>query len=363
MNYALTRNDQSVLAGGEILHCHPVFSAKSVSAQLEASVGHVFSSAEFIFASNTGDRRIMALRNSAIGHPLLLFLIDKSRVRLFSDYMAFSAADIIRVSSDLFKLFGHARSVEFPAIELHERLTLSMAQRHNVSEDIIAQLPGSVAEYTAQLGRQLQTDLRRYRKKLCSEMPQVAFSDLTGSEISRAIFDRIISLSSARMTAKQIASSHSIQKSNALFELVNKFGRASVISSNGTVIAGALCTYFGGEIFMHVISHDPVHDKYRLGKLVCYNSICSSIAINAKNYHMLSGAYDYKFRFLGKRHDFDRVVVYRNGRALVRSPGLFVPVLFRSFGRNIKRYIRRKTESSAWAPRLLRRFALPSRRV
>ena len=52
---------------------------------------------------------------------------------------------------------------------------------------------------------------------------------------------------------------------------------------------------------MHVIAHDPGFDQARLGLLCCYLSICESIRRGMREYHLLSGRYDYKRRLRGQQ--------------------------------------------------------------
>jgi CelD/BcsL family acetyltransferase involved in cellulose biosynthesis len=77
----------------------------------------------------------------------------------------------------------------------------------------------------------------------------------------------------------------------------------------------------GGEVFMHVIAHDPAYDDLRLGLLCCALTIEDAIAKGCQQFHFLWGRYDYKTRLGGEREVLSQVLVFRDAWSLVQQPG------------------------------------------
>lgn len=300
----------------------------------------IFSSLRYNFFSAMKDGQFFVLRNVSAVHPMIFFRPVFDRIEILHLYSKFSSLEIHAVCQFFFKMFGHIRSVGFDCIESDRGETGFFSQRYDVSEDFVIDLGASVEGYAIRLGKQLQHDLKRFRKKLSSECGDVRCACVPGAEVAEAVFDDIIGFSVSRMAAKEVASSHTLEKSRRLFELVKKFGFVFVIYVDGTMRAGVICTLYGKDMFMHVLAHDPGFDRFRLGKLACYFSICAAIEQGAERYHLLSGRYEYKLRFLGKPVAFDRVEVYRSIGSVLCCLERYLTIFVLGNGRRLKHYLK-----------------------
>lgn len=306
-----------------------------------ACLGHsIFSSLRYTWSGASKDGEFFVLRNVSTAHPLIFFRIYSYRIEILQLCSKFSSSDIHIVCQHIFNMFGQIRCIGFDCVESDREEIGFVAQRYNVSEDFVIDLCGSVARYTSMLGRQLQHDLKRYKKKLSTASSDVRYACFSGQDVAEAVFNEIIGLSASRMAAKEVASSHTLEKSRRLFDLVKNFGFLSVIYIDGIVRAGVICTRYGTEMFMHVVAHDTGFDRFRLGKLACYFSICAAIESGVLRYHLLSGWYDYKLRFLGKPVEFDRVEVYRSAGAVFFCLRRYLAIFYRGNGRRVKRYLK-----------------------
>ena len=318
----------------------PAGAADDWDRELAQSERSVFSSFNYNFSGVSKAGPFLVLRNCSAIHPVIFFRIVLRRIEILHLYSTFSSSEIRSICKFLFEMFAHVRSVGFEGVESDGGKIEFLAQRYNASEDFVIDLCGSVDQYTNQLGKQLQTDLKRFRKKLCSEFSDVRYEVFLGQDITESAFNEIIAFSDFRMAVKQGASSHSPEKSRRLFELVKDFGFLFVVCVDGKVRGGVICTLYGKDMFMHVVAHDPLFDKFRLGKLACYFSICTAIERGAMRYHLLSGWYEYKMRFLARQVEFDRVEVYRSIGSVFFCFDLYIKIFFRGNARRIKRYLR-----------------------
>lgn len=311
---------------------------------------NIFSSFLYNCLSTPKKNKFFLLRNCSVAHPMVFFRICFYRIEILHLYSRFSASEIRDICKFLFKMFTHVRSIGFDCIEADFGEIGFRTQRYDVSEDFVIDLCDSAERYTSMLGKQLQTDLKRFKKKLCSEFKDVRYECLQGQEIAVPVFQQIMGFSASRMAVKAVASSHSVEKSRRLLALVQNFGFLFVIYIDGEVRAGVICTLYGKDMFMHVIAHDPVFDRFRLGKLACYFSICTAIGKGAVRYHLLSGWYDYKVRFLGKHVRFDRLEVYRSLGSMFCCFRNYIKILYRGNGRRFKNYLRARACDRPGAP-------------
>lgn len=312
----------------------------------------VFSSFQYHLSDMSGEGHFLVLRNCVASHPVVFFRLYSHRIEILHLYSKFALPEIRSICQFLFKMFAQVRSIGFECIESERGQMGFVTQRYNCSEDFVIDLCVSAEQYTNMLGKQLRADLKRFRKKLCSEFNEVKFECFCGEEISASAFNEVIGLSASRMALKMVASSHTMEKSRRLFELVKSFGFLFVIYIDGTIRAGVICTLYGKDMFMHVVAHDPRFDRFRLGKLACHVSICTAIERRAQRYHLLSGWYEYKVRFLGKQVEFDRVEVYRSIGAMFLCCDRYLAIFFRGHGRRFKHYLKIKgIRSPGWPAR------------
>lgn len=306
-----------------------------------AHVGqNVFSSFRYNLCAISGKDDFFVLRNDGDAHPVVFFRMLPHRVEILHLYSRFSSAEIRSICQLIFDMFAHVRSIGFECIESGFGPVGFVVQQYNFSEDFVVDLCGSVEQYSNRLGKQLRSDLKRFRKKLYSEFSDVRYECVCGQEASESAFNEIIGFSASRMAIKLATSSHTMERSRRLFELVKSFGLLFLIYIDGKVRAGVICTLYGNDMFMHVVAHDPRFDRFRLGKLACYGSICAAIERGAVRYHLLSGWYDYKVRFLGRQVEFDRLEVYRSIGSGFLACDRYLYIFFRGNGRRVKRYLR-----------------------
>lgn len=281
---------------------------------------------------------------------ILLFTRTKNSVTVLNEIFSLAIDEMERFARFIFATLS-ARTIQFSSVSLSRGPINLLHQRFNSTEDIVIALPDSTQEYKSLLGKNMRSSITRFQRRITSEFPKMVFEFFAGHEVSASIIDEVIALSKARIESKQQIATHTLDSVKKLQNSVRNYGVVVLASMDGRVCGGVICTNVAGNFFMHVIAHDPTFDKYRLGKICCYMSICDAINRGAREYHLLCGRYEYKYRFLGLQRDFERVIIYRSYASLAIKIRLYSQTAFRGYGRRVKylfkNYSGRFVETSA----------------
>lgn len=281
---------------------------------------------------------------------ILLFTINKNTVTILNEIFPLAISEMEKFARYIFTTLD-ARTIIFPSVSLGAGRVGLLHQRFNSTEDIVISLPESSKKYTSALGKNMRSGIARFQRRIASDLPNMGFEFFVGDEVGASIIDQMIVLSKARIESKHQVATHTLASITKLRHLVKSHGVVVLASMEGRVCAGVICTNVAGNFFMHIIAHDPIYDKYRLGKICCYLSICNAIDRGAKEYHLLGGRYDYKYKFLGDQRDFERVVIYRSYASLATNIRLYSQTAFRGHGRRakylLKKYLKGLVETMA----------------
>ena len=262
--------------------------------------------------------------------------------------------DTITVLNELFAIEGDALEqmvrcllarhegvelIHFPAVRTPPWPLPFPCQRYGATEDLVISLQGTPEAYLASLGPNTRAAIRRAQRMVAQQAPDLVFSFHGPDTIERADVAALVGLNCLRLSHKGQSPSHTADSLAMLESVLAEYGRVLLARSGGRIRAGVACTHVGRHAYMHVIAHDPGFDQARLGLLCCYMSICEAIRRGMREYHLLSGRYDYKRRLLGQQRDFDRIVVYRSLAAVMASLPTYARTLVRGRGRQAKQRI------------------------
>jgi hypothetical protein len=290
------------------------------------------------------------------GQPacILLFRQQGRAIEVLAEAIALASADVEAFAATVFEHCPGATHIVFPAVQARLAQLPFPYQQFDCLEDIVADLPDSAETYFAMLGKNMRASLKRYQKKIAADFPGFRYAFHEKGDIRDQDVGAIVALSSARIASKNQSSTHTGDKTRQLIRLVKECGVVLVATVDGRVCAGVICSRAGGNVFMHVVAHDPAYDDYRVGKVCCYLSICDAIARGAREYHFLWGRYEYKYRLLGVQRDYDRLVIYRSRLALLVNPGTWLRTAVRGYGRRAKWWLVEQVgKDNKWARRLL----------
>jgi CelD/BcsL family acetyltransferase involved in cellulose biosynthesis len=226
------------------------------------------------------------------------------------------------------------------------------SQQYDYLEDTIITLPSGAAAYTESLSKNTRRNVRRYSQAVTEELPGFRFSVALGSAADPAQIDAVIALNHARMAAKNKQSIIDDAEAHRLQSLVRSCGLVAVVTIDGRVCAGAISYRVGDNYFLIVLAHSPDYDRYSLGFLCCYWTICACIERGGKEFHFLWGRYDYKRNFLGQLRRLDHVLLYRSHLAMLRHARLALRSWYRAQQRRSMLWLQQAKQQDTFTARV-----------
>lgn len=309
----------------------------SVRALLERGHENVFCTAARCAAlpADAGVACYVALRE---GVPAMgvLYRREQGAITVLSELFAIGGGALEQMVRCLLARHEDVHLIHFPAVAAPPWPLPFPFQRYGATEDLVISLPGTPDAYLASLGPNTRAAIRRAQRMVAQQAPDMAFSFHGPDAIGRADVAALVALNSQRLAHKGQSPRHTAASLAMLESLLGAYGCVLLARSGGRVCAGVACTHVGRHAYMHVIAHDPGFDQARLGLLCCYMSICESIRRGMREYHLLSGRYDYKRRLLGQQRDFDRIVVYRSLASVIARLPTYARTCVRGRGRQVK---------------------------
>lgn len=182
------------------------------------------------------------------------------------------------------------------------------------SHDIAIGLPRSFDAYHSSLSKHTRKNIKYYLNRL-QKYDDFAFHISATHEIDPSVISSIIEMNRLRMKSKNIRSGYTSRFEKQIMEFCRHYGVISSISFQGRIAAGTICYEVGDQTYMEIISHHPDFDKDRVGQVCLYLTIRQMIEKGKVSFHMLWGENEYKYRFLGVKHELSFLTVYRSAFA------------------------------------------------
>lgn len=292
---------------------------------LERLYGNLFASLpQFRISRDLHAAHTYAVYQRGELHTLFVFSLQHGVVTLYNEVIALSAADINDFADYVFAEFAAAQVISLSAVQAERHIYRYPSQQYDYLEDTVVTLPDSTAAYTDSLSKNTRRNVRRYGQSVERELPACQFSVSIGAEVEPYQIDAVIALNHARMSGKRRQSIIDRAETERLQSLARSCGLVALVTIDGKICAGAISYRVGNNFFLVVLAHAPEYDRYSLGFLCCYWTICACIERGGKEFHFLWGRYDYKRLFLGQLRQLDRVQLYRSRGVLLRHAGLWL---------------------------------------
>lgn len=302
--------------------------------ELEARYESVFCTLARVLGAQAADGVATYIaRKGAEPATIVVFRRTKGLITVLNEYFAMSADELEMMARHLFSALPGVRAISLPSLEAGQGPMSYTTQRFNSSEDIVVSLPATPEEYLAALGTNTRATTRRSEKVMAQRYPEMEFAVYERNSGGREVVDRLVELSRRRITNKRQVPSHNDRSIAQLVRMVEAYGVVLVARMRGQICGGVICTQVGTHSYMHIVTHESSFDDMRLGMLCCYKSICDAIRRGAREYHLLSGKYDYKFRFLGQQRDYEKVVIYRSLLGVLPNLHTYIQTLVHGKGR------------------------------
>jgi hypothetical protein len=294
-----------------------------VDGKLDQLYQHMYSSLAYhmAYGNITSDTSTYVVTKNGEIITVLLFRLESGRVRVLNEQFWITAEEIDRFAHYIFNACSSVNIISFPVIDTATGALSFPYRQSRCTHDIVLTLPDTAEEYLGSLGKSTRSYIKRYLNKLKRSFPSVSCNTYGNKEVSEQHIHDIIALSRARMAGKHKSSRFDDAETEKITRLARLCGLVSVITIDGQVCAGTINYRFGDSYFLTVIAHDPAYDRYGLGTLCCYLTICECIAQKGKEYHFLWGPYEYKFRLGGIQRDLSHLAIYRSRLQLMLNGG------------------------------------------
>lgn len=293
------------------------------AAALERLYGNLYATVgQFDISRDLGQAHTYAAYRGGELRTLLVFSLAGGVVDVFNEVICLQPDEIEDFAAYVFAHFKDAEVIVWRAVHVARHAWRHSSQQYDYLEDTWVALPGDVERYTAMLGKNARRNLRRYAQQWQEAQPRQRFTVYQGAAIDPALIDAIVALNHARMANQRKRSALDPAETARLKRLAAGSGLVGVITLDGQVCAGAISYRAGDNDFLSVLAHDPAYDRYSLGFLCCYQTICACIGRGGREFHFLWGRYDYKRTFLGEQRALDVLLLYRSRLARLRHAAL-----------------------------------------
>jgi hypothetical protein len=284
-----------------------------VEKQVDLVHGHLYSSLSFYrIQKQLGDAHAYVANRHGKQVAIFVFRVEQDRVIVLNEFIKPACEEVFRFAGHVFSTFDSVRIVTFPALTVQIQAPPYPCQYVIRSEDMILELPGSIAEYDQQLGKNMRRNMKRYLQSLKKDFPSFEYTILHQDAIPEAAIRAIIDLSCERMRRKNIEPRFTEEEVKWIVDYAQRCGMVGLITIDNRICAGAISFRIGDNFFMHVIAHDPRFNNYSMGIVCYYLTICKGIENGVKTFHLLEGRYGYKQRLLAKRRDIAELDIYRS---------------------------------------------------
>lgn len=316
---------QALHAGEISISCYENEVPSFVPAEIERLHGHLYCLPSYLGMSGLlAGASTYVVRQGGVPVTVLLFRCEGPEVSVLNEFMTMSTDDIERFTAHMFSTCKAVKVVSFGRVRSDVQRLPYPWHAVNYTEDMIVDLPGSVKEYDARVGKNMRRNIKRYTNALQRDFPSYAYRVCVGAAVNEEDIRDIIRLARLRMESKNIVPRFNEAETQWIVKLAKECGLVGIATIDGAICAGAIGFRIGDNYFMHVIAHDPKYNYYSLGIVCYYHTICEGIARGAKRFHLLQGRYGYKYRLLAERHDIRHIDVYRNSlQAALHSRRIF----------------------------------------
>jgi hypothetical protein len=249
-----------------------------------------------------------------------LFIQEGDEVRVLNEVIKLNPHQVSQFANYIFSTYSTVDIVSFHAVDADIIVPHRPFQRINCLEDIVLELPKSPDDYFKKMGKSTRKTIKNYTNKLRREHPTFKITVYEKSDAREQDIRTIIQYNKVRMLTKGRVSAFDEEATVHIINIVKHYGVVCVARINGEICAGTISYRVGDNFFMHVSAHDPLYDRYRLGLLNRYFTICECIRRGGKECHFLWGRQEFKFSLMGKRRDLHDLIVYRSRvRLLLQS--------------------------------------------
>nr|WP_217343845.1 GNAT family N-acetyltransferase [Noviherbaspirillum sp. L7-7A]MBV0877930.1 GNAT family N-acetyltransferase [Noviherbaspirillum sp. L7-7A] len=326
-------HDDSMLQQREnkfLISCHENTVPGFVCNALENLYGDLFSSLPYLETNTkiTADTSTYVVRDNDSIITVLLFQRKKNQVEVINKGMEISGDDLRRFCDFIFEKYGTVDVILFDSIQLQIENFPYPCQRVDCPSDIVLDLPATRKDYLATLGSKTRGNIKRAMARLSSDCPSFRMTFSDGNLAEEKDLYKLINLNKARMNHINKVYARESEEIQKVIGLSKTSGLIGVARIDGSVCGGSIGYIVGSTHIGHIVSHDPKYDKYSLGMLSIYLTICECIDRGYKRFNFMSGNNHYKSLFGGAPRSLESIAIYRSRFQLALNPQFALRMIY-----------------------------------
>jgi CelD/BcsL family acetyltransferase involved in cellulose biosynthesis len=292
---------------------------------------------------------------------VIAFTVEGDTVEILNKVFVIRASDARRACLAIFRAVPQARRIHIEVPFRPRELRLPLRVR-NVAEHMVIDLPATVAEYDASLGKRTRGNLRNFQNRLRRDHPDVDTRITVPGAATPELFDQFLTWKNDWFHARHGYATFWENKPvfvDQYKELLSDGGEVHLTTISGEPAAIRFMYPLGDSTVSLQGSFDPAYEKYRLGLVSSYWSICDAVERGMRRVNLLWGTPDYKTHLGANPRQSAQLSVFRSQTARLYSLGEARGIM--------KTRLRRQKERTYWkaraaAGRTLRRAGLLPRK-
>lgn len=248
------------------------------------------------------------------GQPIsiLLFNRKKQSICVINEMIDIPNEELQRFASYIFSRYKFVARISFSLIGKEIGRLPFPCQRHDGSEDIVLVLPSTPQAYLESLSPKTRRNIRRYLRAIAHDKPTFRCESAVGKQINEQDLHDLIHLKKINIGAKNLKFGLDEEELQWIVHQAKLTGMVTVITIDGKVCGGSINLRIGNHFFGQIIAYDPAYQKYSLGFLSTYLTICDQILLGGKESHLCWGRYAYKYKLAGIQRDRGSLDIYRS---------------------------------------------------
>ena len=222
---------------------------------------------------------------------------------------------VVRLARAIFRAYPKVdrirMEVKFPPEELRRPLRVRLR-----NDDLVIQLPATLDEYRAGLGKRTRQNINQYSNRLARRYPDFRLTTLEKDAIPFALVEQVADWNRERMHKKGAVSLYELnpEKLAPLWNLLRSHGVALCGHIGDDCVASQLFFHVGHETWVHTVGFDSSYEDVHLGLLMAYYTVVDSIERGSSRMHMLWGTPVYKQRLGAEPVPAYQVSLFRTAR-------------------------------------------------
>jgi hypothetical protein len=274
------------------------------------------------------------------GRPstILLFRCRGRRLEVLNEMIAIEQSELRRFVLYVFRHFPRVDLIGFAALQADTAGLGFPVQQHNAKDTWVIALPDTSDAYLAGLGKSTRANIRQQTNLVGRTFPGLTTRFYVNEEIDEGHVRAILGFSEATIRAGGASLSHDAGR---ILALARTCGFVTVLSIDGEVCAGSVNYLVGSSCFGDVTGYDRRYEKYSLGKLCVFQTICESIARGCKRFYLGGGNFGFKQWMGGVTLEMDEVRIYRSRWRMLVNLDRAVAAVCRARLRQFKKHLHR----------------------